>query len=117
MLLQPVTIVGLAILAIGWLEANLVERRWLYATIVVVAVLAVAPAAVQAITHYDAGLLRAGRMLNQYNGLLGKPLPALDIQTREAALYYAMALELDGQPNLVKPMLGSQWQWPAPPRQ
>jgi hypothetical protein len=43
-------------------------------------------------------------------------LPALDIQTREAALYYAIALELDGQANLVRPMLGSQWQWPAPPR-
>jgi hypothetical protein len=118
MLLQPVTFVGLAILAIGWLEANLViDRRWLYATIVVAAVLATAPAAVQAVAHYDAGLLRAGRMLNQYNALLGKPLPALDIQTREAVLCYAIALELDGQSNLVRPMLESQWQWPAPPRQ
>jgi hypothetical protein len=117
MLLQPVTFVGLSILAVGWLETNLViDRRWLYATIVVVAVLATAPAAVQAVTHYDAGLLRTGRMLNQYNTLLGKPLPALDIQTREAALYYAIALELDGQSTLVKPMLGPQWQWPAPPR-
>ena len=118
MLLQPVTFVGLAILAIGWLEANLViDRRWLYATIVVAAVLATAPEAVQAVAHYDAGLLRAGRMLNQYNALLGKPLPALDIQTREAVLCYAIALELDGQSNLVRPMLESQWQWPAPPRQ
>ena len=118
MLLQPVTIIGLSILAIAWLAANLViDRRWLYAATVVVAVLATAPAAVQAITHYDAGLLRTGRMLNQYNMLLGKPLPALDIQTREAVLCYAIALELDGQSNLVRPMLESQWQWPAPPRQ
>ena len=118
MLLQPAVFVGLSILAIGWLEANLViDRRWLYATAVVVAVLATAPAAVQAVTHYDAGLLRTGRMLNQYNSLLGKSLPVLDTQTREAALYYAIAIELDSQANLVGPMLGSQWQWPAPPRQ
>jgi hypothetical protein len=107
MLLQPAVFVGLSIVAIGWLGTNLViDRRWLYATVVVVAVLATMPAAVEAITHYDAGLLRAGRMLNQYNSLLGKPLPALDIETREAILYYAIAFELDGQTKLVRPMLG-----------
>jgi hypothetical protein len=117
MLLHPAAFVGIAILAVGWLEANLViDRRWLYATVVVVAALAATPAAVQAITHYDAGLLRAGRMLNQYNSLVGKPLPAsLDVQTREAALYYAIAVDIDSEMSLVQPMVGQQWQWPAPP--
>jgi hypothetical protein len=88
----------------------LIEHRWLYTTVALVAMLAASPAAVQAINHYDAGLLRARSMLNQYNSLLGRPLPPLHFEDREAVLYYAIALEFDGQPNLLRPMLG--WQDP-----
>ena len=115
MLLQPVLLVGISILAFGWLEATLlIDRRWLYGTVVAVAMLATAPAAVQAVTHYDAGLFKIGRALNNYNSLLGKTLPALDVQSREAVLYYTIAIEIDTQANLIRTMLGPQW--PDPPR-
>jgi hypothetical protein len=106
MLWQPILFVGLCILLVRWLEARLViDRRWLYGLVIVVSALAVTPALVQAITYYDAGLNRFAGAVLSYSQLVGKPLPPLDTQAREAVLYFAISAEVDSQANIVRPML------------
>ena len=92
MLWQPVFFIGVCVLLVRWLEARLfVDHRWLYGAVIAISALAVTPALIQAIAYYDAGLVRFSSTLLSYSQLLGKPLPQLDTQTREAVLYFAIS--------------------------
>jgi hypothetical protein len=109
MLWQPLLFVGVCVLLVRWLEARLViDRRWLYGVVIAVSALAVTPALVQAITYYDAGLNRFAGTVLSYSQLVGKPLPQLETQVREAVLYFAISAEVDSQANLVRPMLAGR---------
>lgn len=109
MLLQPAILVGLAILAVRWLQDNLIiDRRWLYGTIIGLSALITVPVVAGALARYEAPLERIGQALYRYNSLFGQPLPRLDIETREAALYYAIAFEIDTARDTVRPMLAGR---------
>ncbi len=106
MLWQPVFFIGVCVLLVRWLEARLfVDHRWLYGAVIAISALAVTPALIQAIAYYDAGLVRFSSTLLSYSQLLGKPLPQLDTQTREAVLYFAISAKQNSQANIVRPML------------
>jgi hypothetical protein len=104
MLLQPTIFVGLAILGIRWLLSRSIgDSTYWHVGLVAVSLFAMVPIVAQAIP--PSGVGRAAHMLARYNPLIGWPLPKLAIETREAALHYAIAIELETGRKVLRTML------------
>ncbi len=103
-MLQPAFFVGLTILTIRWVRTWIAwDANWFYGAVLSLAALLAAPMAFRAAT--PAALGRATSEISQVSPYLGKPLPQLSTQAREAALHYAVAFQLDTGQNVLQPML------------
>ncbi len=106
-MLQPAFFVGLTILAVRWVRARVVwDANRFYSAVVGLAILLAVPVAFRAVT--PTGLGRATEQISQISPYIGRPLPELRTQGRDAVLHYAVAFQLDTGQNVLGAMLARQ---------